>query len=181
MKALKGIPVWTVIVIVLLLANLGWMSWNLYQHAVVYSAIKQFKLELVRTNDMSGVGLFETKSNQPIWMRLSKNNRPVGENHFFQGKDVFDVFLSSNSSPKYSVFFHGPGKSVTWWLDDAGKGSFTERLYYNTNGDFYKREVWYNQGWYIVDRRNGTNGVVVDGAWRQVHLDTNGMWTIEAP
>jgi hypothetical protein len=181
MKVIKGISIWVIILILLLLANLGWMSWNLYQHAALRRAVKDFKFEVVHTNDMSGIGLFETKTNQPIWTRFSENGRPVIENHFFRGKDVFDIALSSNRPPKYNVYFRGPGKSETWWLDRGGSGSFTERIYYDTNGDFSKQEIWYNQAWQNVDRRDEKNGIIVDGQWHQLGFDTNGMWTIEAP
>lgn len=181
MKTVKKTPIWVIIVILLLLANLSWMSWNLYQHATHRAIMKQFRFEVLHTNDMSGIGLFEAKSNQAIWTRFTVDGEPVIENYFFRGKDVFDVILSTNHSPKYSVYFHGPGKSVTWWVDDFGSGSFTDRIFYGTNGNFYKREIWYDQGWHTVDRRNEKNGIVVNGQWHQLGFDTNRMWTLAAP
>jgi hypothetical protein len=93
----------------------------------------------------------------------------------------FDITLSSNKPPKYSVFFGGPGKSVTWWLDRLGSGSFTERIYYDKNGVPSKHEVWYDDAWHLVDRRDGTNGMVIDEQWRQLAIGTNQTWTIKPP
>jgi hypothetical protein len=100
---------------------------------------------------------------------------------FFEGKDVFDIHTKEGQHPKFGVYFRGPGKSATWWMDDEGSGSFTDRIYYNTNGNFYKREIWYNQAWHTVERRDKKNGIVVNGQWHQLGFDTNRLWTIEAP
>ncbi len=178
---MKRNPIWAIIVILLLLANLGRLWWNSSRHPEFRAADKQFKMYVLHTNGVSGVGIFERKTEQPLWVEWDFNNdgKADQENYYFQGKDVFDVTLSSNHPPKFSVYFRGPGKSATWWIDDGGNGSFTERIYYNTNGNFYRREVWYNEAWQVVDRRNEKNGIVINGAWRRLHLDTNGMWTTE--
>jgi hypothetical protein len=188
MKLLKKIPAWATILILLLVATLDWMRWNsskewsFSNHSEFRAAGKQFKIEVLHTNGASGVGVFESKSERPIWVEWDFNNdaEAVQESYFFQGRDVFDVTLHSNRPPKYSVYFYGPGKSATWWIDDRGSGSFTDRIYYDTNGDFSRREVWYNQTWHAVNRQNGKNGVIIDGEWHQLSLDTNGIWTTEA-
>jgi hypothetical protein len=170
--------------ILLLLANLGWMLWNLHQHAedvAIRASYKNFKIEVLRTNNWSGIGLVEAKTEQPIWIEWSVDGKPVMENYYFEGRDVFDVALSSNRLPRYSVYFHEPDKSVTWWLDRGGNGSFTERIFYNTNGNFYKHEVWYDQSWQTVEKRNETNGIVINSQWfRLKKFDTNGAWTIDS-
>jgi hypothetical protein len=110
--------------------------------------------------------------------QFSQGGKPIMENYFFHGKDVFDITLSSNRSPRYSVYFREPDKSVTWWLDRGGSGSFTERIFYDTNGDFSRHEVWYDQTWSPVDRRSEKNGIGINRQWHQLAFDTNGMWTI---
>jgi hypothetical protein len=90
------------------------------------------------------------------------------------------LFLKEGRRPAYNVVFYGPGKSqVQWW--DLGRGTFMTRGFYDTNGDFPKQEDWYDNTWYPVDRTNGNNGIIINGQWRQLAFDTNGMWTIEAP
>ncbi len=45
----------------------------LYQHAeygAIRKAYKQFKIEVLHTNDVSGVGLFKAKTEQPISDRM---------------------------------------------------------------------------------------------------------------
>jgi len=181
MNTHKRFPPWVSALLLLLMANLGWMSWNVYQHASLRNAVKQFRFEVLQTNEMSGVGLFDVKTAQPVWTRFSEEGRPVIENYFFRGKEVFDITLKSNRPAIYNVYFYGPGRSVTWWLNAGGSDTFTERIFYNTEGDFSRNEVWYNQAWHRVDRRNGGNGIIVDGQWHQLGFDTNGMWTIKAP
>ena len=180
---MKKIPIWAIILILLLLANLGWMWLNSTQHPGLRVTGKEFKVEVLHTNGVSGVGIFERKTEQPLWMEWDFNGdgKSDQENYFFRGKEVFDVTLSSNRPPKFSVYFRGSGKSVTWWIDDGGSGAFTERIYYNTYGNFYRREVWYNEAWHTVDRRNEKNGIIINGQWHQLAFDTNGLWTIEAP
>jgi hypothetical protein len=102
------------------------------------------------------------------------------ESYYFRGRDIFDVTIASNRPPKYSAFFRGPGKSVTWWVDHLGNGSFNERVYYDTNGVFAKHEVWYDSAWHLVDRRGGTNGLVIDGKWHQLAVNGNKAWAIDA-
>jgi hypothetical protein len=181
-KVIKGIPIWAFILILLFLANLGWMLRNLYRHAedvAILASYKNFKIEVLHTNDWSGVGLFEAKTEQPIWTEWSIDGKPVMENYYFQGHSVFDIGLSSNRPPRYSVYYREPDKSVTWWLDRGGNGSFTERIFYNTNGNFYKQEIWYDQSWQKVDRRNETNGIVLNDQWFPLKRDANGAWMID--
>ena len=125
MKTSKGIPIWAIILVLLLLANLGCMWWNSFRHPELRAAGKQFKIEVLHTNDMSGIGIFEAKTEQPLWAEFSQDGKPVIENYFFHGKDVFDITLSSNRPPRYSVYFREPDKSVTWWLDRGGSGSLS--------------------------------------------------------
>jgi hypothetical protein len=96
---------------------------------------------VLHTNDVSGVGIFDSKTEQPLWVEwdFNNDNKPTQESYFFRGEDVFDVTLSSNRPPKYSVYFRGLDKSVTWWLDRGGSGSFTERIFYDTR---YKRQFF---------------------------------------
>jgi hypothetical protein len=179
MKAFKGIPWWSVILGTLLVANLGWISWNVRQHAGLVNAGKQFRVEVLHTNDMDGIGLFDAKTREPLWTRYSLKGQRVVENHYFQGRDVFDVTLISNRPPVYYAFFYGPGKSFTWWLNAGGADTFTQRMFYDANGDPSGSEVWYNRAWNPVDRRDGKNGIIVAGQWRRLGFDTNGMWTID--
>ena len=111
---MKRNPIWTIILILLLLANLGWMWWNSSRHSGLRAAGKQFKIEMLHTNGASGVGIFEGKTEQPLWVEwdLDSDGKADQVNYFFQGKDVFDVSLSSNHPPKFSVYFRGPGKSA---------------------------------------------------------------------
>jgi hypothetical protein len=167
--------------VTLLAADVSWRVWA-WHHFPVYRALAtRFKLETLHTNDASGIGIFYAKTKEPLWTEFEFTNAGNSsmESYYFRGHDVFDITLSSNRPPRYGVYVRGPDKSVTWWLDDAGLGSFTERIYYNTNGDFYKREIWYKQAWHLVDRRDGKNGLVIDGQWHQLAFDTNKAWTIE--
>jgi hypothetical protein len=168
--------------VLLVMADISWRVWAWHHYAEGRAVLKHFKVEYLHTNDWSGIGIFDAKTSQPIWVRwdIGHDGDSIMEQHYFEGHDVFDVTLSSNRPPQYGVFFRGPGKSVTWWLDDSGSGSFTERIYYNTNGDFYKREVWYKQAWHLVDRRDDKNGLIIDGQWHQLTFDTNRTWVIEA-
>jgi hypothetical protein len=160
------------------LADDSWRIWTWHDFAGYRAFAKQFKLETSHTNDMSCIGIFYTKTEQPIWTKSYFSNDVI-ESYSFQGKDTFDVVSSSNRPPNYSVYFRGPGKSVTWWLDRPGIGSFTERIYYDTNGNFSKHEVWFDHTWQLVDRRDGKNGLVIDGKWHQLAFDTNRAWTID--
>lgn len=145
-----------------------------------YQALaSHFRMETLDTNGVSGIGIFHAETEQPIWTKFDYPN-DVMESYYFRGKDTFDVVSSSNQPPKYSAYFHGPGKSVVWWLDRQGIGSFTERIFYDTNGDLSKYEVWLDHKWQLVDRRAGTNGVVIDGEWHPLAFDTNRAWTIAA-
>ena len=153
------------------------MSWNRYHHAgdaVIRESYQNFKLEIWHTNDWSGVGLFEAKTEQPIWVAWSVDGKPVMESHYFHGHDAFDIALNSNRPPRYSVLFREPDHSVTWWLDRGGYGSFTERIFYGANGYSYKHEIWYDQRWQVLDRRSQTNGMVINGQWfRLQRFDSN--------
>jgi hypothetical protein len=180
MRAFKTILL--VLSVALVTVDVCWHVWAWHYYAESRAVLKRFKVEYLHTNDMSGIGIYDAKSGQPIWTEFDFNHdgNPDSESYYFQGQDVFDIVLSSNRPPKYSVYFRGPGKSVTWWLDHQGIGSFTDRIFYDTNDVPAKHEVWYNNRWQLIDRRDEKNGLVIDGQWHQLALDTNRAWTVEA-
>src|SRR5208282_940342 len=156
-----------VICVTLVLADDSLRIWAWHDYTGSRAFARQFRLDALHTNDTSGIGIFYVKTKQPIWTKFDFSNG-VMESYYFRGKDTFDVTLSSNQPPKYAVYFRGSGKSVTWWLDRPGIGSFTERIFYDTNGDFSKYEVWLDNTWQLVDRRDGTNGLVINGQWHRL-------------
>jgi hypothetical protein len=117
---------------------------------------------------------------EPLWAEWDFNHdaKPDVITYFFQGKDTFHITFFTNHPPSYSVYLRGAAKSLTWWIARRGVG-FDERIFYDTNGNFSKRQICYNDTWQTVDRRDGTNGIVIDGQWRRLAFDTNGMWTTE--
>ncbi len=182
MKAFGSIPLWALIFGLLLLANLGWMSWNWRYNADLRSDSKQFKLAHFHNNDVTGLGIVEAKTGKPLWIEwdFDHGGKPDEVSYYFNGTNVFNLHLKEGRPPRYDVIFHGPGKSEVWWWD-KGSGSFTERISYDTNGNRSGFEDWYAGAWYPVDRRNEKNGIVINGQWFHLLLDTNDMWTIEAP
>ena len=179
MSARKVMPFWAAILIVLFAANLVWMSWRLYEYGAFSEDVRQLKIEAVRTDELSGIGLFVAKTREPIWTKVREHGRPIVEKHFFGGKNVLDINLRSNRPPVFSVYFYGQGKSVTWWTDRGGSGSFTEKIHYDTNGILSRHEAWLDRSWILMDRRNGKNGVVINGEWRRIKFDTNGLWGVD--
>jgi hypothetical protein len=182
MKVAKGIPLWAFIIGLLLLANLGWMSWNWHYNAGLRSAAKQFKFGYFYTNGVACVGIEEAKTGKPLLIEwdFGDGEKPGEISYFFQGTNVLDVYLTKNKSPRYRFIFRGPEKSEVWWLNMGGGSSFTERVSYDTNGNRSSFEVWYAGTWHPVDRRNEHNGIVIDGLWHQLAFDTNGMATIDS-
>jgi hypothetical protein len=163
----------------LLLGNLGWMYWNHFGQLRPGGVLNRYKLEAMQTNGVSGVGLFEVRTGQPLWVQFYENGQTT-ETHYSAGKKVFNILLKDDHPPVYSVFFRGSGGGVTSWVNRGGAGTFTERAFYDTNGELFRDEAWYNEAWHTVDRRNGRNGIIVGGKWYQLAFDTNGMWTIGA-
>ena len=168
--------------VVLVFTDVSSRIWAWHHYAERSALLEHFKMEYMHTNDWSGVGIFDARTGHPIFVRwdVGQHGDSVLEEHYFEGHDVLDITLSSNKPPKYSVFFGGPGKSVTWWLDRLGSGSFTERIFYDTNGAPSKHEVWYDDKWQLVERRDGTNGLVINGDWHSFAVtDTNKTWTLQ--
>ena len=180
MRAFKAILL--ALVVALVLVDFSWHVWDWHHYAKNRAALERFKVEDLSTDDWSGIGIFDAKSGQPIWTAFdfTHDGKPNIESYYFQGREVFDVALSSNRPPKYCVFFRGAGKSETWWIDRLGNGSFTERIFYDTNGVPFKHEVWYDDAWRSVDKRDGTNGFVINGVWHSfVWTGTNKTWTVD--
>jgi len=179
MKTFKTILL--VVGVTLVLADVSWRIWTWHHYADYRAFVRQFTVGEMHTNDTLGLVIYDAKTGQPIWSKFEfgHDGNSIMESYYFQGKDTFDVALSSNRPPKYSVYFRGSGKSETWWLDRLGNGSFTERIYYYTNGEFSKREAWYHNQWQLVDRRDGTNGLVINGMWHAfARTGTNETWTL---
>ena len=180
MKIFKGVPLWALIFGLLLFANLGWISWIRCFNDDLRSGAKQFKLVHFHTNDVAGIGIVEKITGKPLWIEWDFNHdgKPDEESYFYQGTNVFNLHLSQGQRPKYDVIFYGAGKSQVWWWD-KGNGSFTERISYDTNGNRSGFEVWYDKAWHSVVRQNKKNGVMLNGQWNELWVDTNGLWTME--
>ena len=172
---------WALVFGALLIANLAWLGWNWLRGAELRAAGEQFKVKIIHTNDTLAVDILNAKTHEPIWIESYSDHdqKPDLESYFFHGKNVFNLHLREHGAPKYDVIFYGAGKSaVCWW--DMGSGSFTERVSYDTNGTRSGFEVWYSNAWHSVGRRSEKNGIIINGQWFHLKLDTNGMWTTDA-
>jgi hypothetical protein len=159
-----------------------WHVWTWRHYAEGRAILKHFKVEYMHTNDYSSIGIYDVKTGQPIWVRwdFGHGGDSVMESYYFQGHDVFDITFGSNRPARYGVYFLGPGRSATWWLDRLGNGAFTERIFYDTNGAYSKHEVWYDNKWQLVDKRDRTNGLVFNGIWHSfARTGTNETWKLE--
>ena len=189
MKAAKVILL--AVVGLLFLVDVSWRIWTWNSNAETRALTKLFKVEVLHTNDVfpwpilsgdiSAIGIIDRKTGKPIWARWNFNpdDGLDIENYYFQGRCVFGVYQTNNRPLIYNVYFRGPNKSVTWWHNRGGADTFTERVFYDTNGVLSKNEIWYDNTWYSVDRTNELNGIIVNGQWHQLGFDTNGMWTTE--
>jgi hypothetical protein len=116
------------------------------------------------------------KSWQPLWAEWDFGHGGRSISYFFQGKIVLNIHTATDQKPGYEfVSRNGEGETQVHWWDRKDSGIFTEKISYNTNGDLSKYEVWYDEAWHIVDRRNGTNGIVINGQWLHLKFDTNGI------
>jgi hypothetical protein len=182
MKTAKVILLAVVILLAALglffLVVIGWdiRTWNADTNFRV--AAKQFKVVPFHTNDVWGIGIVETKTGKPLWIEWDYTNNSKEFSYFFHGTNIFNLSLFKGKPLTYSVGFHGPGKSSVWWWDLA-RGTFIERNFFNTNGDFSKNEVWYDNTWHTVVIRDRKWGIVINGKWQQLTLPTNAMWTVE--
>jgi len=187
LKIINAIPWWALALGVLLLLDCAWFgfAWytRYYEKAELRSAVKQIRVVAIHTNDVDGLEVIDIKSGKPLWVEWHSDHdkEPDAISYYFQGKDVFYVHLKEGRFPSYEAHFVGAQKSVTQWTDRGGSGSFTERLFYNTNGVLSQHDVWYNQAWNSVDGRNEKIGIVINGGWHHLEFDTNGMWTIKTP
>lgn len=162
------------------LLDISWHIWTGDTNTNFRIAGERFKVVPFHTNDVLGVGIVEAETGQPLLVEWDYTNNSKDFSYFFHGTNIFNLSLFKGKPLTYSVGFHGPGKSSVWWWD-LGRGTFIERNFFNTNGDFSKFEVWYNQTWHTAVTRNGKNGIIINGEWCQLALHTNAMWTIEAP
>ncbi len=164
----------------LLLADVSWRIWTWNANADIRVFAKQFKLETFHTNDVSAVGIADAKTGKLLLMDWDYGDglKPGELSYFSDGTNILNVYFRKDKPTVYRFIFHGPDKSETWWFDRLGKNSFEERVFYNTNGDFSRFDVWYKNAWQTVDKRNGTNGLVIDGQWCQLAVDTNRDWMI---
>lgn len=179
----RKLPIWAAVMIVLLFVNLSWMVWRWIDDADMRTLYKQFRVSTSSDNGMAVIGITELRTGRFIWTRsdFAQRGAPVEEHGFYFGGDkVFGVWSKSNLPPVYSVFFHRPGKGVTWWQNRAGADVFTQRTFYSEDDNLSRDEVWYGEAWHVIDRRNGTNGIIINGQWCRLGFDTNGLWTTKA-
>jgi hypothetical protein len=183
MKVFGKFPLWASILILLLLINLGWMCWNACHNSVPDWVAKRFIFESFHTNDVTSFGIVDARTGRPILNEgdFGDDLKPGTIDYYFQGTNVLDVTVNQTDLlPRYQFIFRGSGKSQVWWINLDGGPFFNARIFYNTNGERTNYEIWYNQSWQTVDRRNGKNGIVINGQWHRLGFDTNRRWTIEA-
>lgn len=181
MRTLKAI----LFLILILLAAVGlffmsvtWFVWPRAARRNLDIAGREFEVLPFHTNGVSGVGIVEAKTGEPLWIEWDYGGDSKEFSYFYNGTNVFNLSDFKGKPLFYSVGFHGPGKSSVWWWD-IGRGTFIERNFFGTNGDFSKLEVWYNGAWRTGVKQNGRMGIVISGRWHQLSLPTNAMWTIE--
>jgi hypothetical protein len=179
MKSIKNRLLVLIILGLLLLINIGLLAWNGLRYAALHNATTHYKAILYQTNNVSGVMIVDTKNDQPVWLRLNyPDGKPSDISLFAKGKKVMNAFLDKNGQIGYEVIFHeNNGKAQAWY--DHGHQFFTDRLFYDTNDDFSRMEVWCDQAWQRVTLRNDVKGIVVNGRWQSLYF-TNGMWTLDS-
>ena len=176
MKKINGILLY--IVTLLVLADLSWRVLDWSDDANGRTSGLHVNVIGIHTNDADGVEIVESKTGKPLWIEWQDkaDKTPEEFSYFFQGTKVLNVYLRKSQPPLYRFIFHGPGKSEQWWLNLGGEPTFTGRVSYDTNGDLSDFDVWLNESWHAVERRNGHNGVIINGEWQQLSADTNGFF-----
>jgi hypothetical protein len=164
----------------LLFADVSWRIWTWKANVAYRAATRRIQLIDYHTNNVEGVGILEAKTGKLLWIEWFDNGEkiPSEVSSYFDGANVFNLFPKENETLRYEAIFHGLGKSQTSW-HDLGRGLFMDRFFWDTNGVFSKMEIWYDNTWHTVDRRNERNGILINGQWCQLAFDTNRMWTIE--
>lgn len=173
------------IVALLVLADIGWRFWAWTHPQAVCSTTtsitgRPFMLMADHRSNVDAISIRKDKTWEAVYVEMDLNNdrQPDQVLHYFNGKDVFNVNLQPGQPPKFDVYFYGPGKSVTWWLDRGGAGAFTDRIFYDTTGNLTRHEVLLGPTWRALEKRAQQNGVVIDGQWTPVQL-TNGNWATD--
>ncbi len=156
----------------LLAVDISCRVWVCHQFA------SRFTLAIVHTNGVSSVGIAEAKTGKLLLVEWDYADKSKEFSYFYRGTNIFNLNVWPGRPLTYSVGFHGPGKSSVWWWDLA-RGTFIERNYFDTNGDFAKNEIWYDNSWHTVVRQDKRWGIILDGKWQQLALPTNSVWTIK--
>lgn len=166
-----------IVVFLLLLVDIGWRV-RIWHSETPYRS--QFKFQSLQTNGTAVFAVKDARTDKLLLMTYDTEDglKPGELSYFAGGLNVLNVYFSTNHAPIYRFIFHGPRKSEEWWMNVGGASSFTERVSYDTNGNRSDYEIWYAGTWHQVDRRDGHNGIVIDGQWHQMTFGTNGEWMI---
>jgi len=185
MSPIQRIPWWAMLLAILVVIDISWRCWFWLGHRSICSTTTSIsgKPVLVMADHHSNVDVISLRK-QGEWetiyaeMDLNSDRIPDELMHYFNGRDVFNVNLQPGQNPKYDVYFYGPGKSVTWWVDRAGAGGFTDRLFYDTEGKLTRHEALLRDTWRVLETRSQRKGAMVDGQWIPLLLTTNG-WAMD--
>jgi hypothetical protein len=167
-----------IVIFLLVLADIGWRV-RIWHLEAPYRA--QFKFERLYTNSTDVYAIKDARTDKLLLMTYDTDDgmKPGELSYFSQGRNVLNVYYSTNRPPIYRFIFHGPMKSEEWWMNIGWAPSFTTRVLYDTNGNRSDHEVWHAGTWHSVDRRNEHNGIIINGQWNQLSVYTNGEWTIK--
>jgi hypothetical protein len=159
------------------------MGWNVAQHAKDRAVGRRFTIQAVRTNGSEGVVIVDRASRRPVWSDFllpDKQAQATNEmvSFWFDGRDVMDINLGPGRPPRRGVMFYDTdGKMKTMWADRGGNGTFDERVFY---GDQAREEVWFNDSWHTVIRRDGKRGAILNGKWCEIGR-VSGVWSLLQP
>jgi hypothetical protein len=169
------------VAVALLLNTILWIwQWNKV-HGLKVELGKGFYVEMLHTNGLDGVGLFDRRTRQPIWTAFDVGGTGAHNtfDYFFEGKAVLGVFLPSNQPPRLEVILYGQqGEMKSVWWNRCRDGLFSDRVVYE--GGKPRMDVWINEAWLPTEKRQGKRGVVISGEWNRLGF-TNCTWITEPP
>jgi len=153
MMTLRRIPWWAVLLCLLVLVDIGWRCWMWTHPRMICSSItsisgQPFTLMANHKANVDAVSIRKEDDWKPIWAEWDFNgDHKVDEMSFYHADRTVMNINTAGGRPKYVVFFYGPGKSMTWWEDREGAGTFTDRWFYDETGKLVRHEVLSGQTW----------------------------------
>lgn len=180
LNAFRKVPWWTIIISILLIADLVWRYVDFRRYGSYLAVAQRFRFqETNQAGEEEGkcVAIFERNILMLTEFTSKKDGKVDWIELYWQGRPVCHLGSNDNSAKPSRVleYYDQEGKHTVTLFDYEGEGDFHGRAIYVQGKPRF--EVWLDGMWKASESRDQRRGIILNGQWFQLEY-TNAAWRV---